>query len=45
MTVEEARARIVDREEREANVEGKRAQKRQKRAQLNSAVSEEDSGI
>jgi hypothetical protein len=45
MTVEEARARIVDREEREAHVEGKRAQKRQKRAQLNSAVSEDGSSI
>jgi hypothetical protein len=32
MTVEEARIRIVDREERGANAEGKRAQKRQKRA-------------
>jgi hypothetical protein len=45
MIVEEARARIVDREEREAYIEDKRAQKRQKRAQLNSAVSEEGSSI
>jgi hypothetical protein len=43
MTVEEARTRIVDREEKEANAGAKRAQKRQKRAQLNSAVTGEGS--
>jgi hypothetical protein len=45
MTVEEVRARIVDREEKEAYIESKRAQKRLKRAQLNRAVSEEGSSI
>jgi hypothetical protein len=45
MTVEEARTRIVDREEKEANAGAKRAQKRQKRAQLNTAVAGEGSNM
>jgi hypothetical protein len=45
MTVEEAGMRIVDREEREANTEGKRTQKRQKRTQLSSVVLEVGSNV
>jgi hypothetical protein len=43
--VQEARTRIVDREEKEANAGAKRAQQRPKRAQLNSAVAGEGSSM
>jgi hypothetical protein len=45
MTVVEVRTRRIDREEKEANIGAKRAQKRQKRAQLNSVVAGEGSSM